>query len=83
MKINVLVIGDIVGKPGRIILKDKLKPFIDKEDIHFCIANGENAAAGAGITEDIAAELFSYGIDVITTGDHVWDKGNSSCLRNE
>ena len=44
MKINVMVIGDIVGKPGRIILKDKLKPFIDKEDIHFCIANGENAA---------------------------------------
>ena len=74
MKINVMMIGDIVGKPGRIILKDKLKPFIDKEDIHFCIANGENAAAGAGITEDIAAELFSYGIDVITTGDHVWDK---------
>ena len=74
MKINVLVIGDIVGKPGRVILKDKLKSFIDKEDIHFCIANGENAAAGAGITGEIAAELFSYGIDVITTGDHVWDK---------
>lgn len=74
MKLNVFAIGDIVGKPGRIILKDKLKGFIDREDIHFCIANGENAAAGAGITEDIAAELFSYGVDVITTGDHVWDK---------
>src|SRR5574337_585243 len=74
MKTNVLVIGDIVGKPGRAILKEKLKSFIDKEDIHFCIANGENAAAGAGITGEIAAELFSYGIDVITTGDHIWDK---------
>src|SRR3990167_769421 len=74
MKINVMVIGDIVCRPLLVILKDKLKPFIAKEDIHFCIANGENAAAGAGITEDIAAELFSYGIDVITTGDHVWDK---------
>lgn len=74
MKINVLVIGDIVGKPGRVILKDKLRPFIDKENIHFCIANGENAASGAGITGEIAEELFSCGIDVITTGDHVWDK---------
>jgi metallophosphoesterase (TIGR00282 family) len=74
MKINVLAIGDIVGKPGRIILKNKLKILINKEDIHFCIANGENAAGGAGITGEIATELFSYGIDVITTGDHVWDK---------
>ncbi len=74
MKINVLIIGDIVGKPGRMIVKEKLKSFIEKEDIHFCIANGENAAAGAGITGEIAAELFSHGVDVITTGDHVWDK---------
>ncbi len=74
MKINILAIGDIVGKPGRTILKDKLKSFINTEDIHFCVANGENAAAGAGITAEIAEELFSYGIDVITTGDHVWDK---------
>lgn len=74
MKINVLVIGDIVGKPGRIILKNKLKTYIDRENIHVCIANGENAAGGAGITEEIAKELFSYGVDVITTGDHVWDK---------
>ncbi|MEK6738734.1 MAG: TIGR00282 family metallophosphoesterase [Planctomycetota bacterium] len=74
MKIGVFVIGDIVGKPGRLILKDKLKPFIQKEEIQFCIANGENAAGGAGITGEIADELFSYGIDVITTGDHVWDK---------
>jgi 2',3'-cyclic-nucleotide 2'-phosphodiesterase len=74
MKINVLVIGDIVGKPGRIILKNKLKAYIDRENIHVCIANGENAAGGAGITEEIAKELFSSGVDVITTGDHVWDK---------
>ena len=49
-----------------------------------CIANGENAAAGAGITEEITAELFSYGIDVITTGDHVWDKKEiSAYFRNK
>lgn len=74
MKINVLAIGDIVGKPGRTILKDQLKTLLEKEDIHFCIANGENAAGGAGITGKIAEELFSYGIDIITTGDHIWDK---------
>ncbi|MCF6148900.1 MAG: TIGR00282 family metallophosphoesterase [Candidatus Kuenenia sp.] len=74
MKVNVLLLGDIVGSPGRTIIKNKLKPFIEKEEIHFCIANGENAAAGAGITEKIAKELFSYGIDVITMGDHIWDK---------
>lgn len=74
MKIGVFIIGDIVGKPGRLIIKDKLKPFMLKEEIQFCIANGENAAGGAGITGEIAEELFSYGIDVITTGDHVWDK---------
>jgi metallophosphoesterase (TIGR00282 family) len=74
MKMNVVAIGDIVGKPGRIILKNKLRSFLDKEEVHFCIANGENAAGGAGITGEIADELFSYGIDVITTGDHVWDK---------
>ncbi|MBE7443905.1 MAG: TIGR00282 family metallophosphoesterase [Planctomycetia bacterium] len=74
MKLNVLVIGDIVGKPGRVILKDKLKSFISKEEIHFCIANGEKCSCRAGITSEIAAELFSYGIDVITTGDHLWDK---------
>lgn len=74
MKMNVMIIGDIVGKPGRVILKDKLKSFIEKEEMHFCIANGENAAGGAGITGEIADELFSYGVDVITTGDHVWDK---------
>jgi len=74
MKVNVLIIGDIVGKPGRMIIRNKLNTLIEQEDIHFCIANGENAAAGAGITEKIARELFSYGIDVITTGDHIWDR---------
>lgn len=74
MKVNVLILGDIVGSPGRTIIKNKLKSFMEKEEIHFCIANGENAAAGAGITDQITKELFSYGVDVITMGDHVWDK---------
>lgn len=69
---KVLMIGDIIGKPGR----DIVKKFIFKKgkNYDFIIANGENAAGGFGITEKIANELFSYGIDVITSGNHIWDK---------
>jgi 2',3'-cyclic-nucleotide 2'-phosphodiesterase len=71
---NVLLIGDITGSPGRNILKEKLKHIQQQEDIGFTIANAENAAGGSGVTENIANELFSYGIDVLTTGDHIWKK---------
>lgn len=72
--INILFIGDIVGKPGRNIVKELLPKLIDKYTPDLVIANGENAAGGFGITEKVAEELFSYGIDIITTGNHVWDK---------
>ncbi|MGB9823058.1 MULTISPECIES: TIGR00282 family metallophosphoesterase [Thermodesulfovibrio] len=75
--LNVLFIGDIVGKSGRQIVKAILPGLVEQYKIEFVIANGENAAGGFGITENVAQELFSYGIDLITTGNHVWDKKES------
>lgn len=71
---NILCIGDIVGKPGRQAIKDLLPILKGQYAIDFVIANAENAAGGAGLTSRIATELFSYGCDVITLGDHVWDQ---------
>lgn len=73
---NILVIGDIVGRPGRAILKTLL-PGIQKEyAIDFTIANGENAAGGRGLTKDVNDEILAAGVDVITMGNHVWDNKN-------
>lgn len=72
--LSVLFIGDIVGKPGRQIVKVLLPRLKEEYKIEFVIANAENAAGGFGITENIAKEIFSYGVDLITTGNHVWDK---------
>uniref|UniRef100_A0A7C4AJQ0 TIGR00282 family metallophosphoesterase n=1 Tax=Thermodesulfovibrio aggregans TaxID=86166 RepID=A0A7C4AJQ0_9BACT len=72
--VRVLFIGDIVGKPGRQILKVLLPKITQQYEIEFVIANAENAAGGFGITENIGKEIFSYGVDLITTGNHVWDK---------
>src|SRR5438552_16405136 len=72
MLINVLLIGDVVGKPGRDILAEKLPAYIAEEGIDFVIANGENAAQGSGITPNLFKELVGCGIDVVTLGDHVW-----------
>jgi len=71
---KVLLIGDITGSPGRKILREELKSLQKKESIDFTIANAENAAGGSGITPAIAEELFSYDIDVLTSGDHIWKK---------
>ena len=71
---NVLFIGDIVGKIGRLTVKALLPGLTQKYKLDFIIANGENAAGGFGITEKTATELFDYGVHVITTGNHVWDK---------
>ncbi|MBF0217758.1 MAG: TIGR00282 family metallophosphoesterase [Candidatus Omnitrophica bacterium] len=71
---RILFLGDIVGSPGREIIRDFLPDIRKKEEIDFVIANGENAAAGSGLTPKITDELFGYGIDVLTTGDHVWKK---------
>jgi 2',3'-cyclic-nucleotide 2'-phosphodiesterase len=72
--VKILFIGDIVGEPGRRAVKNLLPKLREQHALDFIIANGENSAGGNGITPDIAAELFSYGVDVITTGDHLWDQ---------
>ena len=72
---RVLFLGDVVGNPGRLAIKQDLKDQIFKNKIEFVIANGENAAdEGVGITRSISEDFFSSGIDVITTGNHVWDQ---------
>ena len=71
---RLLFIGDIVGKPGRELVRRGLGALIAVHKVDLVIANGENAAAGFGITPDIAEDLFSHGIDVITGGNHSWDK---------
>jgi 2',3'-cyclic-nucleotide 2'-phosphodiesterase len=72
--LKLLFLGDIVGRPGRDIVADKLPRLRTERAIDFVIANGENAAAGAGITGAIAKSLLESGIDAITLGDHVWDQ---------
>lgn len=71
---RILFIGDIFGKAGRTIVKDRLQGLVREHTIDLIIANGENSAAGFGITPALAEDLFELGIDVITTGNHVWDK---------
>jgi metallophosphoesterase (TIGR00282 family) len=71
---RILFIGDIFGRPGRTIVKERLSGLVRERAIDLIIANGENAAAGFGITPSLAEDLFDLGIDVITTGNHVWDK---------
>ena len=72
MELNVLIIGDIVGRPGRMAVRELVPKLKEREKIHFCIANAENAAGGSGVTAKIADELLSYGLDVLTSGDHIW-----------
>ncbi|MEG6568243.1 TIGR00282 family metallophosphoesterase [Thermoanaerobacterium thermosaccharolyticum] len=71
---NTLIIGDIVGRVGRNILKEKLKEIIEENKINLVIANAENAAGGNGITRKVADELFEMGISALTMGNHVWDQ---------
>jgi metallophosphoesterase (TIGR00282 family) len=72
--LKLLFIGDIVGRPGRDILAEKLPRVRTEHGIDFVIANGENAAAGAGITGALAKSILGCGVDAITLGDHVWDQ---------
>ncbi len=71
---KLLFIGDIVGKSGRKAVKDFLPLLMSEYNPDIVIANGENAANGFGITAKIAHELFDLGIEVLTTGNHIWDK---------
>ena len=72
--LKLLFIGDIVGRPGRSIVEEQLPRMRREAGIDFAIANGENAAHGAGITGLIARSLLESGVDAITLGDHVWDQ---------
>ena len=71
---KLLFIGDIVGNPGRNAVKMLLPRLREQHALDFVIANGENAAGGSGITPKTADEIFSAGVDVITSGDHLWDQ---------
>ena len=72
--LKIAFIGDIVGRPGRKIIKENLQRLRETEDLDFVIANGENASHGFGLTVKNANELFNTGIDLITGGNHSWDK---------
>jgi len=71
---TILFIGDIVGRPGRELVRRAVPPIVAHHQVDLVIANVENAAAGFGITPDLADDLFSYGIQVMTGGNHSWDK---------
>jgi len=72
--VKVLFIGDVVGRPGREVVTARLQRLRDELGLDFVIANGENAAGGAGLTEAVARTLFESGIDGVTLGDHIWDQ---------
>jgi len=74
MKVRILAIGDVVGKPGRSIILSRLGEYCRKELVDCVIANGENLAGGSGLLPAEADELFKAGVHVITGGDHVWGK---------
>ena len=76
---NILILGDVVGASGRNVVKKNLPNIINEKNINFVIINGENAADdGKGITKEIAEEFFSSGVDTITSGNHIWDKSETT-----
>jgi metallophosphoesterase (TIGR00282 family) len=82
---KILILGDVMGNSGVEHLKKNLNKIIEDKKINFTIVNGENAAEdGKGITKDIAEKLFDIGVDVITSGNHIWDKsGITDFIRSE
>jgi metallophosphoesterase (TIGR00282 family) len=72
--VKILFIGDIVGSPGRKIVHERLADILAQREIDLCIANGENAASGFGITPRLTEDLLASGIEVITSGNHIWDR---------
>src|SRR2546430_9712736 len=71
---RILFVGDIVGAPGRLIVRDRLADLVSQRQIDLVIANGENAASGFGITPRLADDLLKDGIDVLTGGHHSWGR---------
>jgi metallophosphoesterase (TIGR00282 family) len=74
MTFRILMLGDIIGRPGRRAVREKLPDIIKKNEVDFVVANGENASGGKGLVESAAKDLFSSGIDVLTSGNHIWNK---------
>jgi len=71
---KILMIGDVVAKAGRKLLKDHLPGLIKNHQLEFVLANAENASHGLGVTAETAQEMFQAGVDVLTSGNHIWDK---------
>src|SRR5687768_2611252 len=74
MPIRILCLGDIVGRPGRQVVHQKLPALVKSRGVDLVVANGENIAGGSGITQNLFQKLRSYGVDVVTLGDHVYKK---------
>jgi metallophosphoesterase (TIGR00282 family) len=82
--VKILFLGDVVGKPGRQILKERLASLQSHYSADFTVVNAENAAAGKGLTPAIAEEILGLGVDVLTTGNHVWaQRGFEEYLESE
>ena len=71
---NILFVGDIVGRPGRELIRKGLRALVDRYSLDLVIANAENSAAGFGVTKEIGDTLLEWGVDVMTSGNHIWDK---------
>jgi hypothetical protein len=78
--LNIFFVGDINGKPGMALVSSLLKQYLQKYEIDFCVVNGENATEGKGIEESDAKILFELGVNVITTGNHLWDRWSAKTL---
>ena len=74
---KVLLIGDVIGKPGRAALKALLPSLVSEYGADVVLVNGENSASGFGINEKVASEMFSQGVAAITSGNHIWDRKES------
>ncbi|HEY3384081.1 MAG TPA: TIGR00282 family metallophosphoesterase [Vicinamibacterales bacterium] len=71
---NILFIGDVFGRPGRDLVRKGMRVLVDRFGVDFVVANGENSAGGFGITREIGDSLLACGVDVLTSGNHIWDK---------
>jgi metallophosphoesterase (TIGR00282 family) len=72
--VNILFIGDIIGRPGRELIRKGLRGLIEHHEVDLVIANAENSANGFGVTKEIGDTLLQWGVDVMTSGNHIWDK---------
>jgi 2',3'-cyclic-nucleotide 2'-phosphodiesterase len=81
--VKILMLGDIVGRPGRTLCRERLAAWREDNKIDFVVANGENASGGNGLTVKNATELFETGIDVFTSGNHIWQQKDHEELFNK